>query len=80
MMPPPARLRAEQLALLAAIVHERRTDARFGELLASCEQDAALTADPGSAANLREIRRDYDRAVRLPTSLVRELDETARWR
>jgi carboxypeptidase Taq len=31
---------------------------------------------PAAAANLREIRRDYDRAVRLPTSLVREFAET----
>lgn len=72
-----APLRAEQLALLAALVHERRTTQRLGDLLSSCEAESELNADPDIAANLREIRRDYDRAVRLPSTLVRDLAETA---
>lgn len=72
-----APLRAEQLALLAALVHERRTAPPFGEMLTSCETDYDLLADPAIAANIREIRRDYDRAVRLPTTLVRQLAETS---
>ncbi|MBA2573041.1 MAG: carboxypeptidase M32 [Gemmatimonadetes bacterium] len=72
-----AQLRAEQLALLAGLVHERRTAPRLAELLAACEADAEMGTDPVVGANLREIRRDYDRAVRLPSALVRQLAETA---
>ncbi len=77
MMPPAgAGLRADQLALLAGIAHERRTAERVGNLIAACEADPALRDDPAATANLREIRRDYDRATRLPTALVRELAQT----
>jgi carboxypeptidase Taq len=67
--------RSRQLALLASLVHERRTHPRVGELLAECESDRSLTEDPASdsAANLREIRRDYDRATKLPADLVSEI-------
>lgn len=75
-MPPAAApLRAEQMAALASIVHERRTSPRIAELLAACEADAALQADPDAAANLRNLRRDYDRVVKLPPDLVRETAE-----
>jgi carboxypeptidase Taq len=77
-MPPAAApLRAEQLAVLSSLIHERRTSPRIGELLARCEADAGLAADPWAAANLREMRRDYDRATRLPPELVRETAETS---
>ena len=77
-MPPAAApLRGEQMAALSSIVHERRTSPRIGELLARCEADPALTADPQAAANLRGIRRDFDLATKLPTDLVRELAETS---
>ncbi len=78
MMPPAAAaLRADQLAALSALVHERRTSPRLAELLERCEGDAALAADAAAAANLREIRRQYDLATRLPTSLVRAFAETS---
>ena len=62
--------------MLSGLIHERRIDPRLEELLAASEADAALAADPLSAANLREIRRDRDRAALLPTALVREMAET----
>ncbi len=65
--------RAEQLALLAGLVHERATSAELGERLAACEEDVELTADDSIASNLRELRRDYDRKTKLPTDLVQEL-------
>ncbi len=69
--------RAEQLSLLSGIAHERKTAARYGELLAACEQDATLNvAGTVEAANIRELRRDYDLATKLPTSLVSELART----
>ncbi|HEX6372673.1 MAG TPA: carboxypeptidase M32 [Longimicrobium sp.] len=78
MMPPAAAgLRGEQAALLSTLMHDRRTSPRLGDLIAACEADAELVADPASAANLRAMRRDYDRATRLPTELVREMAEVS---
>ncbi|MDZ4832068.1 MAG: carboxypeptidase M32 [Phycisphaerae bacterium] len=67
-------LRSKQLAQLARMAHELTTDPRVGEWLAACEADAGLTRDPTSvtAVNVREIRRSYDRATKLPSSLVEE--------
>lgn len=71
-----AALRGEQMAALSGLVHERRTSARVGELLAACEADRSLAADAEASANLRALRRDYDRATKLPNALVREFAET----
>ncbi|MEX2582221.1 MAG: carboxypeptidase M32 [Gemmatimonadota bacterium] len=77
MLPPKGTpLRAEQLAMLSQLAHERRTSPRFGDLLAEAESDDSLKDDPLARANLREMRREYDHAVKLPTSLVRALAET----
>ena len=72
-----ARFRAEELAVVSSLVHQKATDAVVGDLIASCEADRALVADPAIAANLREIRRDYDRALKLPSELVAEISETS---
>jgi carboxypeptidase Taq len=66
--------RAAQLALLAGLGHQRGTDPRLGDLLAEVE-GSPLVADPESdaAANVRELRRLYDRQTRLPRALVEEL-------
>jgi len=79
MMPPGGvDHRARQLAQLARMRHEMSTTPRLGELLNACEDDDALTSNPikESAVNLREIRHDYDRATKLPASLVEELVRT----
>jgi carboxypeptidase Taq len=66
--------RANQLALLASLLHERAVDPRVGELISEVE-GTPLTADPDSdaAANVREFRRLYERAVRLPRSLIEQM-------
>jgi carboxypeptidase Taq len=66
--------RAEQLAHLAGLEHERATDARLGELLTVVE-GSSLVRDPSSAAgvNVRELRRRYNRLTRLPRKLVEDL-------
>ena len=66
--------RSEQLALLAGLLHERGTDPRLGELLDELE-GSPLLADAASpaAVNVRELRRDYERFVRLPRKLVQDL-------
>lgn len=73
-MPPAgAGNRADQNAMIAEMVHAKRTSARVGELIASCEQDAEVMGDAVRAANVREMRRDFGMATRLPGDLVAEL-------
>ena len=66
--------RGQQLALLAGLQHERATDPALGGLLAEVE-GSAVVADPESpeAANVRELRRSFDRQTKLPRTLVEEL-------
>ena len=70
--------RAEQLALLVGMIHERVTAPQIGDYLEEIE-NSDLISDPHSetAVNTREIRRDYDRAIKLPRSLVEELARVA---
>lgn len=75
--PSGATLRAEQLAALSGIVHERYTRPEVEAWLASAEADTELVSDEAIAANLREIRRDLNRAKKLPGSLVREIAQTS---
>lgn len=76
-MPPAgADLRSDHLAAMSSLTHERLTDPRLGELLAACEADASLKGDADAQVNLREVRRDYDRATKLPTRLVAEMAKT----
>jgi carboxypeptidase Taq len=66
--------RGRQLALLAGLAHDRWTDPQISELLTQIET-SYLVADPLSveAVNVRELRRGYDRARRVPRKLVAEL-------
>lgn len=66
--------RGEQMALIARLAHEMSTAPQVGEALAAVE-GSDLVRDPESdaAVNVREIRRGYDRAVKLPKELVEEL-------
>jgi len=68
--------RSRQRALLAGLLHEQATHPRRGELLAMIE-GSALCADPEApqAANVRELRRVFERRCRLPRRLA---EETAR--
>ena len=66
--------RAEQLSLLAGVAHEWNVNPRIGELLDHL-QDSELNDghDTDSVVNLREIRRGYERAGKLPQRLVEEM-------
>jgi carboxypeptidase Taq len=73
-MPPGGlNVRAEQLAFVASLAHQRRSDPKLGELLSRIDE---ATADPIRLANLREIRRFHERAVKIPTDLVRRIART----
>src|SRR5262249_26086569 len=66
--------RAEQVALLARLRHEMVTAPQIGQLLGEVEQSPLMQpSDAVPAVNVREIRRTYDRLVRVPKELVEEL-------
>jgi carboxypeptidase Taq len=71
--------RSGQLAQLARLVHEQETDPAIADLLDAAEGDASLPSDPHAPqrVNLREWRRDYEKATKLPASLVEEIARTA---
>src|SRR5581483_6304736 len=70
------QVRGPQLATLQALVHERQTDKRLGELLNALEPrvqgDDYSDADRGL---VRLARRHYDQATKSPAPLVREIAE-----
>ena len=71
-MPPGAvEERADQLALLEGEVHARRTTGEVGDLIAAAESRTDLGERDRTL--VRELRRGYDRATRLPADLVKEM-------
>jgi carboxypeptidase Taq len=60
--------RSEEMAALEGVLHARRTDPRLGDWLATAEAQ-----DEMSRANLREIRRRYERNLKVPARLAAEI-------
>ncbi len=70
--------RTEMLAQLAGLIHERAVDSRRGEALDKAAHLAEEVASTGAVAvNLREWRRDYERAVKIPHDLAVALAKAA---
>ncbi|WP_428936996.1 carboxypeptidase M32 [Fontivita pretiosa] len=72
--------RADQLGLIARLTHEQFTSPRIDELLREVEHSTLFQSGPEDAdlvVNVRETRRLYDRARKLPTELVEEMTRTA---
>ncbi|GAB7013834.1 carboxypeptidase M32 [Halolamina salina] len=69
-----APARAKQLSALSSVTHDLMTDDEFEEALSGAE-DAADELDWRQRANVREIRRNYDRTADVPGDLVEELSE-----
>ncbi|MGM0604468.1 MAG: carboxypeptidase M32 [Halobacteriota archaeon] len=65
--------RSKQLSTLSSLSHELLVDGTVGDLLEQLDA-ADLSADQDAV--VREVRRQYDRAVRVPTDLVGEISET----
>lgn len=65
--------RAGQLSALSAVSHDLLTDEEMGEALETVD-NGDLSED--EAAVVREIRRQYDRATKVPTELVEEISKT----
>lgn len=72
-MPPKgAEKRANQLAMISGLAHEKLTSAHVGELIEQC-QSANGALNEAEKANVREMARDYHRATKVPQELVEEL-------
>ena len=78
MMPPKGgALRAEQIAMISSMSHERFTSSEIGDLLGELkESEEAGELNEEQAVNVRETRRSYERDKKLPTDLVGELART----
>ncbi len=71
-MPPEgATVRAEQVELMAELIHQRKTHPNFGEALARLEKAEHELSDNERAA-LREWKRDYKLALALPPPFVKK--------
>jgi carboxypeptidase Taq len=68
-----AEARARAVATMRALLHQRITDPDLGELIDQLRNDDSL--DDDQRASVRILWRDYDKATRIPESLVRELAE-----
>ncbi|MEM9126540.1 MAG: carboxypeptidase M32 [Pseudomonadota bacterium] len=60
--------RAEEMAAIEAVLHARRCNPRVAEWL-----DQAEPSDAAGHAQIREIRRSYDRAVKVPADLAKTI-------
>ena len=75
-MPPRALgFRADQLAHFGGQKHRLFTAKTTGEWISACEQHG-FELDSPEAANVREWRRLYDRATKIPASLVEKFERT----
>jgi carboxypeptidase Taq len=79
-MAPPAAgaYRAEQIAYLAGLVHQRQTDAKVGDWLDELSvSDLADDAESDAGVTIRQLKREYDKQVKLPRELVEALTRAA---
>jgi len=78
-MPPGgAPARASQLATLSRLAHERFTSERIGHLLYELSKETSdLPYDDDTVSLVRVLKRDYEKAVRLPSTFVAELAEAS---
>ncbi|MBI3309051.1 MAG: carboxypeptidase M32 [Candidatus Melainabacteria bacterium] len=72
-----SRERAWQMSILSKIVHEMLISSKMQELLNNLRKkelfELLKTKDK---AMVRELGRDFDKAIKIPTDLIRELTET----
>ncbi|WP_436399365.1 carboxypeptidase M32 [Roseobacter sp. S98] len=65
-----AEQRGEEVAALESVLHARRTDPRMGDWLAAAEEDQT---EEVPRAQLRHIRRTWERASKIPADLASEI-------
>ena len=62
--------RGEEMAALSSVLHARRIDARVADWLARSEEAGP---DPVAQAQLKHIRRSFERASKVPAKLAAEI-------
>ena len=74
-MPPKGgEYRADQVALIAKLSHQRSTDERVGDWLEQLSGDPlAKDENSDSGATIRLLRKSYEKQKRIPESLIEEL-------
>jgi carboxypeptidase Taq len=79
MMPPDgAHARGDHSATLERVTHERLTDPELGRVLDALTPWAAeQDPDDDDVRLIHELRRDHEKAVRVPTSLAAEISRAA---
>jgi carboxypeptidase Taq len=75
MMPPGgAEARADMMGTLIRVIHARQTDPEIDALLAELEPWAAgMDPDADDVRLVKWVRRDYEKAVRVPADLAAEM-------
>lgn len=63
-----AEQRSEEMSAMEGVLHARRTDPRIADWL-----EAAVATDAVSKAQLRHIRRSYNRMTKVPARLAQEI-------
>lgn len=70
MSPGSADQRSDEMAAIEGILHQRRVDPRIGDWLAAIDE---ASLDAVAQAQVREIRRSFERNSRVPERLASEL-------
>ncbi|MEL7098630.1 MAG: carboxypeptidase M32 [Pseudomonadota bacterium] len=65
-----AEQRGAEMAAMSGVLHARRIDPRVGEALEAVDADAL---DEVGKAQVREVRRDFERASKVPAKLAAEI-------
>ncbi len=69
--------RAEQSTLLAGLIHQRWVDAKFGEQLEELAAEGETVPECDATVVVRRLKRQRDKRVKLPQTLVEELARAA---
>ena len=72
-----AEARADQIATLKTIAHERFVDDTVGQCLEEAAESITDDTPPADADLVRVMQREYTRAVKLPSDLVQALSKAA---
>ena len=61
-----AEQRGQEMGAIEGVLHARRSDPKIGEWLSNLD----ISADLAVTAQVREIRRSYERALKVPADLA----------
>lgn len=70
--------RADQMTYISGLIHQRQTDPQLGDWLGQLADDK-LAADPHSdtGTTIRQLKRSYEKLVKVPQKLVEEMTRAA---